>query len=189
MLTLGVVALGFCALVYFETQIYQTVESESFEKELRVPEPRAESGAAPIRRIEIPRLDISAMVVEGVGARDLRLAVGHVPGTALPSQNGNVGIAGHRDTFFRNLRRIQQGDTIRLATLEQTFEYSVDWTRVVNPADVDVLESENEPVLTLVTCYPFFYVGPAPQRFVVRARRTGVADPRISLFPNPEGNP
>jgi sortase A len=188
MLALGITALGYCALVYLQARIFQTIEGERFEKELRVPESRVEETDAPIRSIEIPRLEISAMVVEGVSASSLRVGVGHVPGTALPGGTGNVGIAGHRDTFFRNLRHIREGDTIRLRTLDQTFEYSVNWTRVVNPADVDVLASENEPDLTLVTCYPFFYLGPAPQRFIVRARRIRSAQPTVSRFSIPGAN-
>jgi sortase A len=121
-------------------------------------------------RIEIPRLGISVMVIEGVQARSLKLAVGHVPGTAFPGEAGNVGIAGHRDSFFRNLRKIQNHDTIRLTTLYGSYDYLVESTRVVGPRDTQVLHSSGEPLLTLVTCYPFYYAGPAPDRFIVRAR-------------------
>jgi sortase A len=113
------------------------------------------------------------MVVEGVRPRDLKLAAGHVPGTAMPEAAGNVVIAGHRDTFFRKLREVQPRDLITLTTFTGSYRYSVEWTRIVEPEDVEVTEASNEPLLTLVTCYPFFYLGSAPERFIVRARRLG----------------
>ena len=96
--------------------------------------------------------------------------MGHVPGTALPGENGNVGIAGHRDTFFRELRNVKPEDRISLTTARGTFEYFVEYARIVKPEDVEVLAPTEEPLLTLVTCYPFYYVGAAPERYIVRAR-------------------
>jgi sortase A len=124
-----------------------------------------------IGRIEIPRLLLSAVVVEGIGNATLRRAVGHIPGTALPGQPGNVGISGHRDTFFRPLKDLQIKDQIQFSTLKGNFKYEVESLRVVEPNNVGVLARSGENVLTLVTCYPFYYVGPAPKRFVVRARQ------------------
>jgi sortase A len=95
--------------------------------------------------------------------------VGHIPGTALPGDSGNVGLAAHRDTFFRRLRDIRPDDEIVLTTPDGTFRYTVEGTKVVEPGDVWVLDPTEEPALTLVTCYPFTYVGSAPQRFIVRA--------------------
>jgi sortase A len=120
-------------------------------------------------RLEIPRLGVSTIVRAGSDARTLNLAVGHIAGTALPGEAGNVGLAGHRDTFFRRLEAIRTDDEIRLVTVEGTHIYRVQRTDVVEPSDVWVLDSTGEPVLTLVTCYPFTYVGPAPDRFIVRA--------------------
>jgi sortase A len=120
-------------------------------------------------RLEIPRLGVSTIVRAGSDARTLNLAVGHIAGTALPGEAGNVGLAGHRDTFFRRLEGIRTDDEIRLVTVEGTHIYRVQRTDVVEPSDVWVLDSTGEPVLTLVTCYPFTYVGPAPDRFIVRA--------------------
>ncbi|HVB38772.1 MAG TPA: class D sortase, partial [Vicinamibacterales bacterium] len=91
------------------------------------------------------------------------------PGTALPGQRGNVGVAGHRDTVFRPLRHVRRGDLVALTTPHGTFDYRVAWTRIVSPADVAVLQPTHRPSLTLVTCYPFYFVGHAPRRFVVRA--------------------
>ena len=122
-----------------------------------------------VGRIEIPRLGVSAIVRAGSDARTLQLAVGHIPGTALPGEAGNVGLAGHRDTFFRRLQDIRAGDRIRMVTPEGAFEYAVARTDVVEPADVWVLDDTGQSVLTLVTCYPFSFVGSAPQRFIVRA--------------------
>ena len=124
-----------------------------------------------IGRIEIPRVGVSAIVLHGVGKKTLRRGVGHIPGTALPEHGGNVALAGHRDSFFRGLKDIRENDTIELTTPDGTFEYRVEWTKIVRPQETDVLEEEDTPSLTLVTCYPFYYVGSAPKRFIVRAHR------------------
>jgi sortase A len=124
-----------------------------------------------VGRIEIPRLRLKAVVAEGVSARTLRLAVGHVPGTALPGEDGNVVLAGHRDTFFRPLKDVEPGDAVTLTTPEGRFEYRVEAAEVVAPTRTDLLESTSAPTLTLVTCYPFYLVGSAPDRFIVRATR------------------
>lgn len=124
-----------------------------------------------IGRLRIPRLRVSAMVREGVGESTLRVALGHIPGTALPGMPGNVGLAGHRDTLFRPLRQIRRDDLIRLETLRGTYNYRVENTEIVRPKNVSVLRLGDQPELTLVTCYPFYYVGAAPKRFVVQARQ------------------
>ena len=125
----------------------------------------------PIGRLEIPRLSVSAMLLEGTGSKTLLVGAGHISGTALPGSAGNVGIAAHRDTFFRPLRHVRPKDTIVLTTSYGTFRYIVDGVEIVGPTDVQVLHRTPDRELTLVTCYPFFYVGPAPQRFVVHARQ------------------
>ena len=101
----------------------------------------------------------------------LRRAVGHIRGTPLPGQRGNVALAGHRDTFFRGLRDIRVNDEITLTTLSGSYNYRVDSTKVVKPEETEVLEDDGDDILTLVTCYPFNFVGSAPSRFIVRARR------------------
>jgi sortase A len=156
-------------------------ETDSFESlrkgaERELPEKKP-SAPAPgegelIGRIAVDRLGVSAIVLEGVGNRTLRRGAGHIPATPLPEDGkGNVGIAAHRDSFFRGLKDIREDDTIALTTLDGTFRYKVEWTKIVKPADVSVLEPTDEPALTLVTCYPFYYVGSAPRRFIVRAYR------------------
>jgi sortase A len=124
---------------------------------------------APIGRIEIPRVGVRAMIVNGTSAACLRRAVGHIEGTPLFGSAGNVGLAGHRDTFFRGLRNISKGDRIQVRTLQGVFVYVVESTEVVSPTDVQVLDASVRPMLTLVTCFPFDYVGSAPSRFIVRA--------------------
>ena len=124
-----------------------------------------------IGRIEIPRLLLSVVVVEGVDKTSLRRAVGHIPGTALPGEAGNVGLAGHRDTFFRPLKDVKIKDEIQVSTLKGNFKYEVVSLRIVEPENVGVLAPSGENVLTLVTCYPFYFVGPAPKRWIVRARQ------------------
>jgi sortase A len=128
-----------------------------------------------IGRIEIPRLGLSAIVAEGTDRTTLRRAVGHVPGTALPGQPGNAGLTGHRDTFFRPLRNVLQNDIITVTTLGGEYRYRVVSTRVVKPTEVSVLQPTGNEILTLVTCHPFYFVGAAPNRFIVRAER--VAEP------------
>jgi LPXTG-site transpeptidase (sortase) family protein len=128
-------------------------------------------GGSPLGRIEINRIGLGVMILEGTDDRTLRRAVGHIPGTALPGRSGNVAIAGHRDTFFRPLRNLRKDDEITLATLNGSYHYRVDSTQVVEPEDTQVLESSDEAILTLVTCYPFTFVGAAPKRFIVRAHR------------------
>jgi LPXTG-site transpeptidase (sortase) family protein len=126
-----------------------------------------------VGRLEIPRIGLKAMVLEGVSQRTLAVSVGHIPGTELPGGNGNVGLAGHRDTFFRELKSVRSGDTILLTTFDGSFEYRVKSCEVVGPHDTRVLKDSGESALTLVTCYPFHYVGPAPERFIVHATRAG----------------
>ena len=120
-------------------------------------------------RIEISTIGLTAMIQEGTDARTLRRAVGHIPGTPLPGQQGNVVITGHRDTFFRPLHNIRKDDEITLTTLNGSYRYRVDSTEVVEPENTEALADSDDAVLTLVTCYPFYFVGPAPKRFIVRA--------------------
>jgi len=130
-----------------------------------------------VGRIEVPRVDVSAIVREGVDSRTLRRAAGHVPGTAMPGDPGNVAIAAHRDTFFRGLRDIRLKDTIRLTTPHGTYEYVVRSTQIVKPTAVEVLNPDRERELTLITCYPFNYIGHAPKRFIIKADQVDTEQP------------
>ena len=123
----------------------------------------------PLGKINIPRIGVSSVILEGTDKDVLALSVGHVPGTALPGSDGNVALAAHRDTFFRGLEHVRIGDDIRLVSIQGDRDYRVDMTRIVAPSDVSVLKETGEPTLTLITCYPFHYIGPAPKRFIVQA--------------------
>jgi sortase A len=141
------------------------------------PSPAPTTGAAPhvahaIGMLEIPRIRLSVMIGEGIGRHTLDRAVGHIPGSSLPGAPGNVALAGHRDTFFRRLGQLARGDHIRIATAKGTYEYRVISTTVVGPERADLEDATIAPILTLITCYPFDAIGPAPQRFVVRALET-----------------
>lgn len=139
----------------------------------------ADSGLAPnlkssegslVGKIEIPKINLSAVILEGVQTKTLRLAVGHLPGTPMPGEAGNVELAAHRDTFFRGLRNVKKGDLVALSTLSgTTYEYRVESLAVVSPGSTDVLANFPGPGVNLITCYPFSYVGAAPERFVVHA--------------------
>ena len=132
--------------------------------------PEAELGK-PIGSIEIPRLGLSSLVLEGDDAAALLLGVGHLSDTPLPWHHGNTVLAAHRDTFFRPLAHIRKGDVIRFSTADAALEYVVKELKVVEPTAVEVLEPTSAATLTLITCFPFDYIGPAPQRFIVRAER------------------
>lgn len=121
--------------------------------------------------LEVPRLGFSTVILEGIDRKTLRRAVGHIPGTAFPGANGNVGIAGHRDRFFRPLKEIRPYDLILVQTPHAFYTYCVDSLCVVSPDDTEVLERSRAGQLTLITCHPFFYLGPSPERFVVFARQ------------------
>jgi len=184
LLLIGLVSLGYFGYVVAESHLYQALENRELDAILasappapapvpgppavHVPRPRPAAGSL-IGRIEIPRLGVSTIIRAGSDARTLRLAVGHIPGTAFPGETGNIGLAGHRDTFFRRLREIKVDDEIRIVTPGETLTFKVEQTTVVKPRDTWVLNHTATSVLTLVTCYPFTYVGSAPNRFIVRA--------------------
>jgi sortase A len=177
----AVALLGYSGFVLVDTWRFQKAEDRELQHALIAPRqpvsavslaslsPSATGGL--IGSIDVPRLGISAIVMEGTSARTLRRAVGHISGTALPGRPGNVGISGHRDTFFRPLRNIERNDLITLATVGGEYRYRVLSMEIVNPSDVSVLDPDEGETLTLVTCYPFYFVGPAPGRFVVKAER------------------
>ncbi len=135
---------------------------------------RVSAVAAPqvpfVGKLEIPTLALTALVVDGVDARTLSRAVGRIPSSSRPGEAGDVALAGHRDSDFRSLGKLERGDPLILRTAYGEFRYEVESIRIVTPQRVDVLTPADHPTLTLVTCYPFHYVGPAPLRYVVRAR-------------------
>lgn len=124
---------------------------------------------APLAVLSIPRLRLDVPVFEGTDGLTLKRGAGRIAGTARPGELGNMGIAAHRDGFFRRLKDIRPGDRIELVQLRHQFTYIVDNITIVNPNDVTVLKARAQPSLTLVTCYPFYFVGAAPQRYIVQA--------------------
>jgi sortase A len=210
----GILALGYCSYVLLDAKLYQAYQDRRFQRELKdlqasntrgepvhtSPLPPLETAMparteslgitapprSPLGRIEISTIGLSAIILEGIDQRTLRRAVGHIPGTSLPGQPGNVALAGHRDTFFRALQNIRVDDEITLETLSGLYRYRVDSTEVVDPEETRVLENTDDEILTLVTCYPFSFVGPAPKRFVVRAHKltataAGATNPEVMM--------
>jgi sortase A len=175
--------LAYAGFLFADALSYQAEQIQLLEH----PDPPAEAGlsAQPdlpsqqpalaegdvLGEILVPRLELDAVVVQGDSPADLERAVGHLSNSALPGQQGNVALAAHRDTFFRPLRNIRVGDEIKFKTRERSFDYLVESTQVVAPADLGVLLPSAGHDLTLLTCYPFHYLGPAPKRFVVFARK------------------
>lgn len=174
----GILLLGYVGFTLLETRLYQVSAKRSLENEIRAEKERPQAQSKPpvrkgdvLGRLDIPRLGMSVAVLQGTSSRVLRLGIGHIAGTPLPGEDGNIGIAGHRDTFFRGLKDIRKNDEIQLQTASGLSRYAVDWAKVVVNDDQSVLAPSNESALTLVTCYPFYFVGPAPKRFVVRAHK------------------
>jgi sortase A len=198
LLLIGVLCLGIWAYSWLDATYFQYRENQVLDEALNAPPPAApaaetdslgsfQPAAEPqpkppmedgslLGRIEIPRIGVSAIVLEGADDKTLRRGVGHIPQTSLPGV-GNVGLAAHRDSFFRGLKDIRKNDIIQLQTLEGTFRYRVEWTQIVKPEDTQVLADNGTSELTLVTCYPFYYVGSAPKRFIVRAQQTDDSEP------------
>ena len=188
-LALGLLTLGYSAYVVVDARAYQAYEQSKFEAMLEKGTGSPQLSATPlvegdvIGEIQVPRLHLKAIVVQGDSHTILRRAVGHIPETALPGKPGNVALAGHRDTFFRPLRNIRLGDAITLKTPTGDFQYLVESTQIVPAANVEVLSATSLPTLTLITCFPFDYIGAAPNRFVVRAREVIFQSPEAHSAP------
>lgn len=191
-LILGLLGVGLWLGSMALTRVYEAWDSHQFDREMRAslerrgvsPAPKAPKGefrpipeGTLIGRLSIPRLHLNDIVRQGASEETLRVALGHVQSTALPGQGGNVAVAGHRDTLFRVLRKIRPNDSIVFETTSGRYEYKVESTQIVSPTNISVLDASSRPELTLITCYPFFYVGPAPKRFIVRARQVSKTGP------------
>jgi sortase A len=170
-LAAGILAVGYAGYVVTDARAYQAIEKSKFESVSRSEAPQVVSVGDVIGEMEISSLGMDDIFVQGDSPRILRRAVGHVSETALPGEEGNVVLTAHRDTFFRPLRKIRQGDRITLKTGRGDFQYQVESTAVVSASDVQVLQASGGRTLTLITCFPFYYVGSAPDRFIVRARQ------------------
>jgi sortase A len=169
----GLLALGYVGFVRVQTRIFQADQSrqldESAKLDLKAPPGGPPVGFA-IGRLRIPRIGLQTVFVQGDSENILKLSVGHIPGTALPGQPGNMVLAGHRDTFFRALRNVRTGDRIVIESPDGSYDYEVESASIVAPTDLSVLRNSGNKELTLITCYPFSWIGSAPDRFVVRAR-------------------
>lgn len=187
----GAILLGVWAFAFVHQKVLATLDRANFDTSRAAIEPlrslesipRAEVRVAAhlvdpapqtgqrLALLEIPAIDLEVVVLQGTERSALNRGVGRIEGTAAPGRPGNAGIAGHRDGFFHGLERVKPGDRIRITLSDQAepIDYRIEWLRVVRPEDVWVLDSTEAPSLTLVTCHPFRYVGPAPDRYVVRA--------------------
>jgi len=173
---LGALTVSYVGLMLLHARNYQEVAMSALAGQMQAGEPSkvmpsrsvAKEGDV-LGRIEIQRLGMMVAIVQGTTSRTLGVGVGHIAGTALPGEPGNIGIAGHRDTYFRALKDIHLGDEIRIQTATSLSRYKVDTVRIVSPDDIGVLAPSAASAITLVTCYPFHFIGAAPQRFVVHA--------------------
>jgi len=172
----GTLAISYVALTLLYANFYQRAAGKALEEQIsahehhQVTPPAAKEGDV-LGLLEIPRLGLKVAILAGTTSQTLRLGVGHIEGTALPGEPGNAGIAGHRDTYFRVLRNIRAGDRIRILTATGPSVYVVDWTRIVAPSDTEILAPTPGSSITLVTCHPFYFIGAAPNRFVVHAHK------------------
>jgi sortase A len=177
-ITTGALLLFFGARDLIESRVGQTVAASEMKTAPpvdRAVEVTPRPGEA-IAKLKIPRLSTELYVVEGDNTPELRRGPGHITGTAMPGGNGNCVIAGHRDTHFRVLKDIRQGDDVVLETRTGQFLYRITSTHIVSPNNTDPLRRTAAPELSLVTCYPFYYVGDAPKRFIVQAALAGAVD-------------
>jgi sortase A len=186
LIVIGVGLGGFGAYQYFAARVSQSEEARDWTSGLNSEEPVPQSlpqlksfkplpyydpykVGDTVAKLTLPRLATTLFVVEGTDPKQLRRGPGHMPGTALPGVTGNCVIAGHRDTHFRALADVRKGDEVDLDTKYGHFRYEVQSLEVVSPDNVSSLYPTNDPVLHLVTCYPFHYVGHAPKRMVIEA--------------------
>ena len=182
LLLVGLVCTFYCATLGLEARAAKS-DSKTFRATAeaatsvplneRVDDPVAliffRGDAQVIGRLDIAALKISVPIMSDYESQSLRDGIGHIPGTANAGGLGTMGLAGHRDTYFRALKDIQLGMEIRITTKAGSYHYLVDSTEIVLPEAVRVLDIQSQPELTLITCYPFYYVGAAPQRFIVHA--------------------
>ena len=185
-----VVAVGlgvWSAAILLEARFTNTLEPAQAPVKVTMTLPGDENRTAPARKpaptpgtvlakLTLPSLGIATTVLEGTDDGTLSRGSGHIEDTPFPGEQGNIGIAGHRDTVFRPLKRVKAGDPLVLTTADSVYHYRVTKTLIVDPEDVYVLDPTAKPTLTLVTCYPFEFIGHAPRRFIVQAERVESRD-------------
>lgn len=168
----GLTIAGYLGMTWAEASIARGARAEEWR--VAPSESEAPANGRTLGRLEVPRLGLASLVVQGDDEKSLLVGVGHLPDTVLPWQDGNTVLAGHRDTDFRPLKDIRAGDAIRFQTATATYDYVVREISIVEPTDMTPLRATPGPTLTLITCYPFTFVGSAPSRFIVHAERTNV---------------
>jgi sortase A len=170
LLTVGAGLLGYVTVQYWSMYRSQKQLEAEWEKQAAAsgaPGPPAALAGELLTRVLIPKINLDAVVVEGASRKQLLAGPGHLRDTATPGSVGNAVITGHRDTFFRHIYELNQGDEILIRRGGQVFRYHVTGKKVVQPEDVSVLKPTSDAQLTLITCYPTYYVGPAPERLVI----------------------
>ena len=171
LLGIGLGCLGVYAYETVDARRFQAARSAEFARAAQEKAPVTVRAGGLVGMLDVPRLKLMTPVIEGDDDTTLKRAVGHLPDTPLPWEGGNSAIAGHRDGLFRPLKDIKVGDEIRFRTSRAEYRYRVTETSIVTPDDVSVLDARAQPSLTLITCYPFSYVGNAPKRFIIHAER------------------
>jgi sortase A len=187
LLSLVLVAVGFFLIGYVASQYYSMYHEQQrlarlWEQQNSTPNPAAKMTASDgLTRLVIPKIDLDAIVVEGTSSHQLKIGPGHILNTALPGESGNAVISAHRDTFFRHIYELSKGDEILVRRNGTLLRYVVTGKKIVDPEDLSVLHQTKDPELTLITCYPTYYIGPAPERLVVFSK---LADRKadVSLF-------
>ncbi len=170
LVVIGVVLLGYVAGQYwgmYRSQKNLEAEWQRQAATVSVPGKAPVSPDQLLTRLEIPKIQVDAIVVEGASRHDLSEGPGHMKQTAQPGETGNAVITAHRDTFFRHIYELNKGDQIQVRRSGRTFTYEVTGKKIVMPEDISVIKPTNNPQLTLITCYPTYYIGPAPKRLVV----------------------
>jgi sortase A len=180
-------AMSHLAVARFRSQstangLWDSARIRAYERTLNLTFP------APEAILRVPRLGIEVPVLEGTSDIILNRGVGHIPGTALPGQPGNIAITGHRDGFFRPLKDAREGDIIEVQRKSQTDRYIVSKIKIVFPSDTSVLNNTTDSTLTLVTCYPFYFVGAAPQRYIIQASLLAPAPTSTAVTPAPKSS-
>ena len=166
----GIALLGYVGFEYGSMYTSQRHLQQAWEQQQQQATSQA-TNAAPVddglTRLSVPKISLDAVVVEGTAYKQLAIAPGHLKDTPAPGEDGNSVISAHRDTFFRHIYELQKGDTIQIQRLGKVFTYEVTGKKIVGPDDVSVLHKTTDPQLTLLTCYPTYYIGPAPERLAV----------------------
>ena len=171
----GIVLLVYVAAQYATMYAAQRRLVQEWEQQ-KVPLPAQPAGlVTTLTRLTVPSIKLDAVVVEGVTRKDLLMGPGHLADTPEPGQSGNSVISGHRDTFFRHIHELKPGDFIFVERAGRQYRYQVTGKKIVQPTDMAVVQPTPDPQLTLLTCYPTYYIGPAPQRLVVFSKLVGVS--------------